>query len=225
MYMYYMYTFYNQLKTSFWPCWSREHLWVVSLKRCYINPWMNEWMNEYLIMYRKYVRKWWLLKRHRIICPEVHVAVNEQFLNGKSKFFVKFHEKIKFLLKFAWKNRIRFKITMEKSKFFENLPGKIDFFYPDLRPPDFKPDWRRCVCVHVRARVGVWVCVLICLGMCDCVYVCMCMYVCEYVCVYVCVCMYVYVCMFVYVCVHVGLCIHAYVGLCGCLFLFDTLDR
>ena len=24
----------------------------------------------YLIMYRKYVRKWWLFKRNRIICPE-----------------------------------------------------------------------------------------------------------------------------------------------------------
>ena len=33
------------------------------------------------IMYWKYVRKWWLLKRYRIICPEV--AVNEQFLPGK----------------------------------------------------------------------------------------------------------------------------------------------
>jgi len=32
---------------SFWPCWSQEHLWVDSLKRCCINPWMNEWMNAY----------------------------------------------------------------------------------------------------------------------------------------------------------------------------------
>ena len=38
----------------------------------------------YLIMYRKYVRKWLLLKINRIICPDV--AVNEQFLPGKSKF-------------------------------------------------------------------------------------------------------------------------------------------
>jgi len=43
------------------------------------------------------------LKRNRIICPEV--AVNDQFLPGKSKFIVK---------------------LPEKSKFFENLNGKID---------------------------------------------------------------------------------------------------
>ena len=58
----------------------------------------------YLIMYRKYVRKWRLLKRNRIICPEV--AVNEQFLPGKSNFFK----------------------LPEKSKFFENLPEKIEIF-------------------------------------------------------------------------------------------------
>ena len=39
----------------------------------------------YLIMNRKYVRKWWLLQRNRIICPEI--AVNSQFLPGKSIFF------------------------------------------------------------------------------------------------------------------------------------------
>ena len=61
----------------------------------------------YLIMYtlyRKYmyVRKWWLLKRNRIICPEI--AVNDQFLPGKFNFFVK---------------------LPEKSKCVENLPGQI----------------------------------------------------------------------------------------------------
>ena len=50
----------------------------------------------YLIMYRKYIQKWWLLKRNRKICPEVHVAVNEQVLPGKSNFFKTF----------AWKNWI-----------------------------------------------------------------------------------------------------------------------
>ena len=70
-------------------------------------------------MYRKYVRKCWLLKRNRIICPEV--AVNEQFLLGKSNLF-----------KIAWKNR----------NFLWNCLKKIEFFYPDPRPPDFKPGWR-----------------------------------------------------------------------------------
>src|SRR6218665_3888147 len=43
----------------------------------------------HLIMYRKYVRQWLLLKRNtcRIICPGV--AVNVQFLPGKSNFFMK----------------------------------------------------------------------------------------------------------------------------------------
>ena len=45
----------------------------------------------YLIMYKKNVRKWSLLKKNRIICPAV--AVNEQFLPGKSKFFGKLSEK------------------------------------------------------------------------------------------------------------------------------------
>ena len=39
----------------------------------------------YFIVYRKYVRKWGLLKRNRIICPEIEV--NSQFVPGKSKFF------------------------------------------------------------------------------------------------------------------------------------------
>ena len=48
-------------------------------------------------MDRKYVRKWWLLKRSRIICPEV--AVNDQFLPeifenlpGKIDFFTRIHD-------------------------------------------------------------------------------------------------------------------------------------
>jgi len=49
----------------------------------------------YLIMHRKYVRKWRLLRRNRIICLEV--AVNGQFLPGKSIFF-KLPEKIEFVL-------------------------------------------------------------------------------------------------------------------------------
>src|SRR6218665_1849432 len=39
----------------------------------------------YLFMYRKYVRKWLLLKRNKIICPEV--AVNGQFFAWKIEFF------------------------------------------------------------------------------------------------------------------------------------------
>ena len=72
----------------------------------------------YLIMYRKYVRKWWLLKINRNnFCPEVHVglSVNGQLLPGKSKLFVKLPEK--------------------KSKFVENLPGKIETFLTRIHDP------------------------------------------------------------------------------------------
>jgi len=31
--------------------------------------WTGREILLYLIMYRKYVRKWWLLKKNRIICP------------------------------------------------------------------------------------------------------------------------------------------------------------
>src|SRR6218665_1720211 len=41
----------------------------------------------YLIMYRKYIRKWRLLKRNRIIYPEI--GVNRQFLPAKNRHFLK----------------------------------------------------------------------------------------------------------------------------------------
>ena len=84
----------------------------------------------YLFMYRMYVRKWWLLKRNRIIWPEV--VVNEQFLPGKSKFskncLKKFARKnknsfkdlpgqIKIFCKIAWRNRNFSEMCLEKSKF------------------------------------------------------------------------------------------------------------
>ena len=70
-------------------------------------------------LYGTYVRKWWLLKRNRIICPEV--AVNYQCLPVKSNFlwnclknqnFQKFAwEKSNFLCQIAWKNRNFLKFT------------------------------------------------------------------------------------------------------------------
>src|SRR6218665_3640288 len=42
-----------------------------------LESWTGREILLYLIMYRKYVRKWLLLKRNRIICTEV--AVNGQF--------------------------------------------------------------------------------------------------------------------------------------------------
>jgi len=61
--------------------------------------WTGHEILLYLFMYRKYVRKWCLLKRNRIIFPEI--AVNGQFLPGKSKFFVKLPEKFEIFWKFA----------------------------------------------------------------------------------------------------------------------------
>ena len=77
----------------------------------------------YLIMYRKYVPKWWLLKRNRIIWPEL--AVHSQF---KSKFSVK-SPKIEIFRKFALNYQIFLWNYLKKSKFFGNLPWKIDFLW------------------------------------------------------------------------------------------------
>ena len=94
-------------------------------------------------MYRKYVRKWWLLERNRLICPEA--AVNGQFLPMKSNYFsenawknLSFSEiclekskifcEIKIFRKFAWKNQFFWWNCLKKTKFVRNLPGRNDFF-------------------------------------------------------------------------------------------------
>src|SRR6218665_2612721 len=51
-----------------------------------LESWTGREMLLYLIMYRKYVRKWLLLKRNRIICPEV--AVNGQFFCLENRIFL-----------------------------------------------------------------------------------------------------------------------------------------
>ena len=54
-------------------------------------------------------------------------------------------KKIEIFRKFALKNRFFVcKIAWKKSKFFGNFPRKSNIFDQDPRPPDFKPDWRRC---------------------------------------------------------------------------------
>src|SRR6218665_506276 len=50
-----------------------------------LESWTGREILLYLIMYRKYVRKWLLLRRNRIICPGV--AVNGQFFALKIEFF------------------------------------------------------------------------------------------------------------------------------------------
>src|SRR6218665_523817 len=117
----------------------------------------------YRIMYRKYVRKWLLLKINRIIYPEV--AGNEQFLPGKSIFFNCLKnlnsfenlleknrnfskislEKPKFVKKICLKNRNFSKICLKnhffvklpgkKSKFLGNLPGKIEILLTRIHDP------------------------------------------------------------------------------------------
>jgi len=92
------------------------------------------------LAYRKYVPKWWRLNRNRIICPDV--AVNGQFLPGKSDFF-SIAWKILIIRKFAWKNRIFLKIAWKNRHFLKICLEKSIFFYPESRPPDFNSDWRR----------------------------------------------------------------------------------
>src|SRR6218665_3435509 len=69
-----------------------------------VGAWTGRKILLYLIMYRKYVRKWLLLKRNRIFCPEI--AVNGQFFALKIKFFE----------------------LLEKIKIFGNLPANSIFF-------------------------------------------------------------------------------------------------
>ena len=80
----------------------------------------------YLIMYRKYVRNWWLLKRNRIICPEI--AVNSQFMPRNQNVFVKLPKKLKFVGNLLCKIDIFCEITWKKLKFFRNLPWKNRVF-------------------------------------------------------------------------------------------------
>ena len=70
------------------------------------------------------------MKRNRIICPRL--AVNGQFLPGKSKFFMKLPEKSKFFENLPGK--IDFFKLPEKTTLFENLPGKIDFLPGSTNP-------------------------------------------------------------------------------------------
>src|SRR6218665_2303640 len=79
-----------------------------------LESWAGREILLYLIMYRKYARKWLLLKRNRIISPEV--AVNGQFFAWKIEFF-NCLKKSKFS-----------EICLQNSIFFCKLPEKIEFF-------------------------------------------------------------------------------------------------
>ena len=63
-------------------------------------------------------------ERNRIICLEI--AVNSQFLAGKSNYFVKLPKNIEICRKFAPKNRFSVKLP-EKIKIFRKFSEKIEF--------------------------------------------------------------------------------------------------
>ena len=78
--------------------------------------WMGRETLLHLIMYRKYVRKWWLFKRNRIICLEfsckwqILYGYNNRFFQANFKKISNFPAKqfawkIEIFRKFAWKNR------------------------------------------------------------------------------------------------------------------------
>ena len=72
----------------------------------------------------KYVRKWWLLKRNRIICPEV--AVNGQFCLDKRKFW---NEWLKIIIgKVCLKNQNFLWNCLKNQNFSEISPEKSNFF-------------------------------------------------------------------------------------------------
>ena len=74
--------------------------------------WTGREILLYVIMYWKYVRKRWLLERNRII------------LHRSSCKWPIFAWKIEFLVK-----------LLEKLKFFENLPAKVEIFYTRINDP------------------------------------------------------------------------------------------
>src|SRR6218665_2677528 len=82
-------------------------------------------------MYRKYVRKWLLLKRNRIIWPEV--AVNRHFLLGKSIFLIAC--KNQNFRKFAWKTRYSFVKLPEKIEIFRKFACRNRNFLPGSTTP------------------------------------------------------------------------------------------
>ena len=95
--------------------------------------WMSRETLLYLIMDRKYVRKWWLFYRNRIICPEF--SCKWQICLDKRKFWNKWLKKVirNFLTE---KNRNFSKICLEKVKFFGSLlGGKIKHFLPGSTAP------------------------------------------------------------------------------------------
>src|SRR6218665_3726718 len=86
-------------------------------------------------MYRKYVRKWLLLKRNRIICPEV--AVNGQFFALKIEFFNCL--KNPNFRKFACKTRYSFVKLPEKIEIFRKFACRNGNFLTRIHdPPRFQ---------------------------------------------------------------------------------------
>ena len=92
-----------------------------------------------LSWHRKYVRKWWLLKSNRTIYPGI--AVNIQFLPGKSRFLGKLPWKIEIFCEITWKNRNFSEICPEKSIFCEiawknrKFSYKIEIFLTRIHDP------------------------------------------------------------------------------------------
>ena len=92
-------------------------------------------------MYRKYVRKWWLLKRNRTICPEIAVNRVKYIFAWTIQIFVKlprnrnlleiYLEKSNFCVKLPGKNRNFSEICLEKAKFLWNvkLPDEKSKFF------------------------------------------------------------------------------------------------
>jgi len=105
------------------PLYFGQGSWV---RRGIVRSWTGREILLFLVMYRKYVRKWWLLKRNWIICPEI--VVNSQFLHGKINVFVKLPEKIEIFRKFALKNRHFF--THDPPRFQTRLTPLINVTSP-----------------------------------------------------------------------------------------------
>ena len=85
--------------------------------------------NIYLIMYRKYVWKWWLFKRNRIIC---------QIFAWKIEFFLNCLKRSKFFGNFPGKLEIVFWNCLKKIEIFRKFDCKNRFFLLGSTIPRFQ---------------------------------------------------------------------------------------
>ena len=75
------------------------------------------------------------------------MEIFRKFAAKNRNFLWNYLKKIEIFQKFALKNRFLFVKLLEKIEI-----RKSKFFHPDPPPPDFKPDWCRCIAICINLR-------------------------------------------------------------------------